>query len=101
MKTKKIGGMFAMVLAGVFFWLYGLGAGLLWLLFLLFFVYEWESWVIGVVALIILTSCPILLLFNQNTWSEAMTVYAYFFLVMTVVLQIIECKRHLNKYAKN
>jgi|SRR3989344_9056286 len=100
-KLKKKRGVLALVLAGLFFWLYGLSAGLLWLLFLLFLVYEWENRIIGVLALLALASCPILLSFNQNAWAETMAVYAYFFLVMTVALQIVEYKRHPNEHAKD
>ena len=92
--TKWKRGVLAVVVAGLFFWLYGLNVGILWLLFLLFLVYEWENRIVGVLALIALASCPILLSLPQDALAETMAVYAYFFLVMTVALQIVEYKRH-------
>lgn len=97
-KTKWKRGILSLFIAGLFFWWAGVSAGLLWLLFLLFLVYEWENRVIGVLALLALASCPFLLSFNQNALAEQMAVYAYFFLVMTVVLQIIEYKRRPEEF---
>ncbi len=72
----------------------GLSAGLLWFLFLAFAIYGWDNRIIGVMAIICLATCPFLLQFKQDVLAEQIAVYAYFFLVMTVVLQIIEYKRH-------
>lgn len=74
-------------------WL-GPRAGILWLLFLLFLVYEWENRIIGVLAIVAIASCPLLLSFQQDDLAETMAVYAYFFFVITVTLQIVEYKRH-------
>ena len=63
-------------------------------LFLAFALYGWDNRVIGGLALLSLASCPFLLLFKQADLAEIMAVYAYFFLVLTVVLQIIEYQRH-------
>ncbi len=79
------------IICGVF---WGISAGLLWFLFLAFALYDWDNRAIGVIALISLTSCPFLLSFKQDAMAETMAVYAYFLLVMTVALQIIEYKRH-------
>jgi len=68
-------------------------------LFLFFLFYSWDSRIIAVLALISLASCPILLSFKKDDWAEQMAVYAYFFLVMTVVLQIIEYKRHPQNFS--
>jgi len=43
-----------------------------------------------------LASCPFLLSFKKDELAEKMAVYAYFFLVMTVVLQIVEYRRDLK-----
>ena len=75
-------------------------AGVLWLLFLSFAVYEWENRVVGVLALVSLASCPVLLSLNQNDWAEVMAEWAYFFLVITVILQLIEYKRHPDRFAE-
>ncbi|MBU4274263.1 hypothetical protein KKE19_00400 [Patescibacteria group bacterium] len=97
-KTKKKRGILALVLAGLFFWWFGISAGLLWFLFLMFLFYGWENRIIAVFALISLASCPVLLSFKKDSFAETMAVYAYFFLVMTVVLQIVEYKRHPELY---
>jgi len=81
--------------------LLGLNAGLMWLLFLAFAFYDWDNRVIGVAALFALTSCPFLLQLKMDEWAETMAVYAYFFIVMTVVLQIIEYKRYPEQFKDN
>lgn len=81
------------VLAGIAFWLWGLEAFILWFLFLTFLFYRFDSRVIGVLAILSLITCPILLSLEMQAEAEQMAVYAYFFLVMTVVLQIVEFKR--------
>jgi len=91
---KKILIVLLIVISVTLGFLWGLSAGLLWFLFLAFALYDWDNRVIGVMALISLVSCPFLLSFKQDALAEQMAVYAYFFLVMTVVLQIIEYKRH-------
>lgn len=100
-KKKKESGILALIVAGLFFWWSGLSAGLLWFLFLMFLFYEWDNRIIGVLALIFLASCPFLLQFKQDALAEQMAVYAYFFLVMTVILQIVEYKRHPESYKES
>jgi len=82
------------------FWL-GSRAGILWFVFVLFLVYEWENRIIGGAALVSLITCPILLSLGKNDWAEEMAIYAYFFLAMTVVLQIVEFKRHPDHFKEN
>jgi hypothetical protein len=67
-------------------------------LFLCFLLYKWDSRIVAAGALISLAICPMLLLLNQNVWAELMAVYAYFFLVITVALQIVEYKRHPQEH---
>jgi hypothetical protein len=67
-------------------------------LFVLFLLYEWENRIIGVLAIGSLVCCPILLQFKQDDWAELMAVYAFFFLTMTVTLQIVEYKRHPERF---
>jgi hypothetical protein len=97
-KNKKWRGLIVLALAVGAYFLWGISSALLWLLFLLFLVYEWENRIIASLALICLASCPFLLSFNNNTLAETMAVYAFFFLVMTVALQIIEYKRHPERF---
>ena len=83
--------IFAVIL---FIWNFNLETIVLLTLFIAFALYEWDSRIIATGALISLASCPVLLISKQDALAEQMAVYAYFFLVMTVVLQIIEYKRH-------
>lgn len=62
-------------------------------LFGAFALYAWDSRVIATGALVSLSSCPVLLIAKQDALAEQMAVYAYYFLVMTVVLQILELRR--------
>ena len=97
-RRKWLRGIIVLILAGGAFYLWGLSSALLWLLFLSFLVYEWENRIIAVMALVSLASCPVLLSLKKDDLAETMAVYAYFFLVMTVVLQIIEYKRHPERF---
>ena len=96
-KNKKWRGLIVLILSFGAYFLWGLSSSLLWLLFLFFLVYEWENRIIAFLALISLASCPVLLSLKKDDIAETMAVYAYFFLVMTVVLQIIEYKRDSKK----
>jgi hypothetical protein len=87
---KKIRIILAIGLAIGAYFLWGLSSSLLWGLFLVFLFCNWDSRVIASLALISLSSCPVLLQMKQDKIAEEMAVYAYFFLVMTVVLQIVE-----------
>ncbi|MFA5155460.1 MAG: hypothetical protein WC453_03420 [Patescibacteria group bacterium] len=42
------------------------------------------------IALVFLAACPVLLFLKQDTWAEAMAIYAYYFLVITVLTQVRE-----------
>lgn len=88
----------AFVIAFNMWWWMGWRAGALWFLFVLFLLYEWENRIIGVLAIGSLITCPILLQFKHDDWAELMAVYAFFFLTMTVVLQIVEYKRHPERF---
>lgn len=60
------------------------------LLFISFLLYRWDSRVPAGAALISLVTCPVLLTLQMEPEAEKMAVYAYYFLVITVGLQIIE-----------
>jgi hypothetical protein len=66
---------------------------ILWMLFFSFLFYGWESRIIAGLALLFLLSCPFLLAYKESDLAEQMAVYAYYFLVMTVTLQIADLKR--------
>ena len=74
-------------------WYVDIISALLWAIFFSFLVYKWDSRILGAVAILLLVACPILLSLDQEPWAELIAVYAFFFLVMTVTLQIIELKR--------
>lgn len=97
-RTKPVRLLIALLVGvGMGLWL-GPRAGVLWFLFGLFLVYEWENRVFGVAALLCLVACPVLLATKQDALAEQIAVYAYFFLVMTVALQLIEFKRHPERF---
>jgi len=99
--TRKKQGII-LIIVSVSIGLYlGLGSSLLGFLFLAFAFYDWDNRVIGVLALISLTSCPFLLEFNQDVIAEQMATYAFFFLTIVVVLQLIEYKRHTELFIKD
>jgi len=71
-----------------------------WLLFLAFLFFGWDARYTGALAILALTACPILLSLEWQAEAEQMAVYAYYLLVMTVVLQIIEFKRHPERFGE-
>ncbi len=99
--AKKAFGVILVIISVLFGYLWGVSAGLLWFLFIAFALYDWDNRVIGVLALISLVSCPFLLQFKQDDFAETMAVYAFFFLCMTVALQVIEIKRHPENFKED
>ncbi len=61
--------------------------------------FKWDSRIIGAFAILALTACLILLSIEQDVLAEETAVYAYYLLVITVILQIIEFTRS-SKYRK-
>jgi len=84
--------LLAMILVLLVMWKFNFETITLWMLFLSFLFYGWESRVIAAFALLALMSCPFLLIYKRDALAETMAIYAYYFLVMTVVLQITEYK---------
>jgi hypothetical protein len=82
------------------FWKLDIAAACFGTLFLVFFINKWDSRVIAALALISLSSCPVLLVFNNGQLAETMAIYAYYFLVLTVVLQIIEYRRDVRSFGQ-
>jgi hypothetical protein len=62
-------------------------------LFAAFFLYRWESRVMAAGALVTLAACPPLLMVGEHALAEQMAIYAYYFLISTVALQILEFNR--------
>lgn len=82
----------------LFIWSTDIVSTLFFIGFLLFVLYGWDSRVVAVLALISLVSCLFLLIAKQDVFAEQMAVFAYYFLVITVILQIIEYKRHPERF---
>ena len=51
-------------------------------------------------TLVVLAVCPFLLIFKKEYEADAMVFSAYYFLIMAVVLQIIECIIHKEPHNK-
>jgi hypothetical protein len=60
---------------------------------LISFLFILDSRFAGGAALVLLASCPFLLIFKKDILAESAAVYAYYFLVITVLAQIRELKR--------
>lgn len=97
--NKKIRFMGIIIICSLIFYFFSLKATALWFLFLMFLAYKWDSRIIAVLALISLVICPFLLIADKETVAEKIAIYAYYFLVMTVILQIMELVR--EKKLKN
>jgi hypothetical protein len=57
---------------------------------LLSFLYIFDSRISAGIALAFLVFCPILIIFKKNGWAESAAIYAYYFLIITVLTQIRE-----------
>ncbi len=79
-------------------WYFSISAGLLWGLFLLFALFDFDSRIVGVMAIIALATCPILLSLGKDELAEERAIYAFFFLTITVVLQLIELVRRPERF---
>ena len=97
-----------LAVAGGAFYLYDLSSACLWFVFTAFLLYGWDNRYLGAAAILCLTACPMLLALDSSLWwptidfeaaAESVAVYAFFFLVMTVVLQLVDLKRHPGEYA--
>lgn len=93
--------LLALTIAALFGAWFGVRAFALWSVFLLFAYYDWENRIVGVFALLSLVSCPVLLQLKRDDQAEVMAVYAYFFLAMTVGLQLIEYKRFPERFPED
>jgi hypothetical protein len=62
-------------------------------------LFVFESRISAVLALILLASCPFFLMFKKDSIAEIMAIYAYYFLVITVITQIAEYMKE-NKVKK-
>jgi len=56
-------------------------------------VWKLTSRIAAGLALFFLASCPVLLIFKNESLAETFAIYAYYFLVITVVGEILSLKR--------
>ncbi len=63
------------------------------MLFSVNLIHQWDARGIAFWSLILLAICPFLLLYQQGDFVEQIAMYAYYFLMIMVVLQIIELWR--------
>lgn len=82
-------------------WLWGGEAAFFLGGFFLFLVFMWESRIFIGLALMFLASCPFFLIFQRTSTSEQMANYAYYFLFLGVVLQLVEYIRETKKEKVN
>jgi hypothetical protein len=54
------------------------------------FLYVLDSRIPAGLALLFLVACPISIAFKREALAEALAIYAYYFLVIAVVSQVIE-----------
>ena len=85
--------LLAIILALLIIWNFKIDSTVFIATFVAFLLYRWESRILAACALVSLIACPFLLMLGESAFAEQMAVYAYYFLVMTVALQIIEFKR--------
>jgi hypothetical protein len=97
--TKNLWISGGFVVLFVLLWvLVNLSTALLWTLFLSFAWFDWDNRIVGVMGLFCIALCPFFIQFKHDDWAEVSAVYAWFFLVITVGLQLIEYKRHPERF---
>ncbi len=58
-------------------------------------LYQWSSKIFAISTALAFLACACLLIINLQTLAQTISVYAYCFLVMTIVIKLIENKRDL------
>ncbi len=59
-------------------------------IFFIFLLYKWDIRIIVGASFIFLASCPVLVIYKRENIAELTAVYAYYFLLMVVILQVKE-----------
>jgi hypothetical protein len=75
-------------------WLINLEIAIFLTLFFAFLLFSWENKILGIIALILLSLYPFFLLTKNEAIAEQLALYAYYFLVLTLSLQIIKDLRN-------
>jgi len=83
------------------FWKVGVFAAIFGMALLVFIINGWDPRIIAGCALLCLMVCPFLLLFHQEALAESFAVYAYYVLVLTVILLVVEQVRERTPHEKN
>lgn len=85
------------IIAGAFWAKYVFDFTFIGTLILIYFgiaiVWKLTSRIAAGLALFFLASCPVLLIFKNEALAETFAIYAYYFLVITVVGEILSLKR--------
>ncbi len=98
-KRRKLGYIFLIPIIILFLgitisFFVGARGGVLWAMFFAFIVYGWDNRIPAALALICLSVCPLFIELDMNDRAENIAVWAFFFLTMTVALQLIDMFRH-------
>ncbi len=90
-------GLSLAIIIGAFWAKYGFDFTFIGTLILIYFgisiVWKLTSRITAGLALFFLASCPVLLIFKNDDLAETFAVYAYYFLVVTVIGEILSLKR--------
>lgn len=91
--SKRYLTILLLIVFGLIAWRFSWESAILWVVFLAFLIYRWESRILAGAALVFLAICPFYLYYQYNDIAEQMAIYAYLFLVMFIVLEIIDFVR--------
>lgn len=96
--AKKYLSILLVIALSLVYYYLGLQALFFWGVFLIFALYELDNRYVGGAAIACLIACPIYLSVKQDAIAEQFAVFAFFFLVITVALQVIELVRHPERF---
>lgn len=100
LKKKKLEiALLLIILILLLIWQFKIESIFLLLLFFSFLFFKYDSRYIAAMALMSLMTYPFLLIFKKEPAAEQMAIYAYYFLVMTVILQIAEYRRERKNHS--
>jgi hypothetical protein len=95
---KKIDFIILSIFSLALYSIFDLESAILWTIFLVFARFDWDSRYVGGMAIFWLLLCPFFLYLQLDAAAEQSAVYAYFLLVITVVLQIIEYFKYPDRF---
>lgn len=74
-------------------WIADITTAIFGIIFFIFLVTKWDSRILAAFTLVCLSASFIVLIFNNNIIAEDFAKYAFYFLIFTVIFQIIEYRR--------